>query len=178
MHNENEEKLKRRLKKLHELAKRGVDGEKETAERMFQKLLEKHKISIDEITDDQKKRTWFRHGVYPQRKLLVGIICAVCDVCEYYTRGRFSVGVDCSEYQRTQIELQFSIYKSALKRQIEATVIAFIWKNELHPKTTPQHTKREPSAEQLALIRAAEQMYDSIEKTKINPQLQNNGATQ
>ena len=48
--NEMDEKTIQRIKKLQALAERGVGGEKDTAERMLQKMLERNSIkSLDEL---------------------------------------------------------------------------------------------------------------------------------
>ena len=48
--NEMDEKTIQRIKKLQALAERGVGGEKDTAERMLQKMLERNGIkSLDEL---------------------------------------------------------------------------------------------------------------------------------
>ena len=48
--NEMDEKTIQRIKKLQTLAERGVGGEKDTAERMLQKMLERNGIkSLDEL---------------------------------------------------------------------------------------------------------------------------------
>lgn len=49
-----EEKTIQRIKKLQALAERGVGGEKETAAKMLQRLLEKNGIStLEELEEDE-----------------------------------------------------------------------------------------------------------------------------
>lgn len=43
--------MKERLRKIYELSVRGVDGERETAQRLLKNLLEKHGLSLSDITD-------------------------------------------------------------------------------------------------------------------------------
>ena len=44
------DKVKEKLTKVYELVKRGVEGERQSAEKMLKKLLEKYNISEDELT--------------------------------------------------------------------------------------------------------------------------------
>lgn len=43
---------KEHLKKLYELAMRGVDGEKEQAQAILKKLLKKYAMTLDELDED------------------------------------------------------------------------------------------------------------------------------
>lgn len=53
-----DERIAERIKKLQALAKRGVGGEKDTAEKMLQKMLEANGIkSLDELQDEQCEYT-------------------------------------------------------------------------------------------------------------------------
>ncbi len=52
--NEMDEKTIQRIKKLQALAERGVGGEKDTAERMLQKMLKRNGIkSLDELQSEE-----------------------------------------------------------------------------------------------------------------------------
>lgn len=52
--NEMDEKTIQRIKKLQALAERGVGGEKDTAEKMLQKMLKKNGIrSLDELQSEE-----------------------------------------------------------------------------------------------------------------------------
>lgn len=166
------EKIKRRMRKLLALAERGVGGEKDNANRMLKKLMLKHDITADSLISENKKRHWFKHGTYPQKRLLVAIICSVCDTQECLKRGRFTLGIDCTEYQRAQIELQWSVYKSALKEQIQAMVTAFIWKNEIRSKSGHVMNNEQLSEKDKERQRAASAIYHSIQRTSINPALE------
>ncbi len=48
------QKLQIKLRKIYELSQRGVEGEKENAQKMLNELLKKHNLSIDDIFPNAK----------------------------------------------------------------------------------------------------------------------------
>lgn len=59
-----DEKTIQRIKKLQALAERGVGGEKTTAEKMLQKMLEKNGISsLDELEEDELREIQIAAGI-------------------------------------------------------------------------------------------------------------------
>ena len=70
--NEMDEKTIQRIKKLQALVERGVGGEKDTAERMLQKMLKRNGIkSLDELQSEEPEYTLFSYNGKHERKLLV-----------------------------------------------------------------------------------------------------------
>lgn len=130
------DKLKRRLKKLLALAERGVDGEKETAQRMLDKTLEKHGLTLDDLEGEEMSTVWFRYQVGPHRKeLLIQLLAKIIGKDVYLLRSsskQRQVGVICTEYQRVQIELSHKIYERAFAREVQLAYTAFISCNELY----------------------------------------------
>lgn len=58
-----DEKTIQRIKKLQALAERGVGGEKDTAEKMLQKMLERNGIrSLDELQSEEYEYTLFSYN--------------------------------------------------------------------------------------------------------------------
>ena len=51
-----DDKKKQLLNKLKALAERGVGGEKETAQRKLQELMEKYEIDENDLSDDKKRK--------------------------------------------------------------------------------------------------------------------------
>ena len=54
-----DEKLKARLLKLQALAEQGVGGEAKNAKDILNRLLKKHKISLESLMDDEKTKYYF-----------------------------------------------------------------------------------------------------------------------
>ena len=55
-----DDKKKQLLNKLKALAERGVGGEKETAQRKLQELMEKYEIDENDLSDDKKEKYQFK----------------------------------------------------------------------------------------------------------------------
>ena len=53
-----DEKLKAKLLKLQALAEQGVGGEATNAKEILNKLLKKHKISLESLMDDEKSKDY------------------------------------------------------------------------------------------------------------------------
>lgn len=116
-----EEKTIQRIKKLQALAERGVGGEKETAAKMLQRLLEKNGIStLEELEEDEAEYFLFSYKGRHEIKLLKQCMYKVLgysDHTKYYrTRGtRQKIGIYCTKAQRIEIELEFEFYRNIQK---------------------------------------------------------------
>lgn len=73
-----DEKTMQRIKKLQALAERGVGGEKDTAEKMLQRMMEKNGIqSLNELQSEEYEYTLFSYNGKHERKLLAQCIYKV-----------------------------------------------------------------------------------------------------
>lgn len=161
------EKLVRRLKKILALAERGEGGEKDNAQRMLDALLEKHGISIEEIGSDEEKTCWFK---YPRgefnRRLLFQVIYAVCGDRTIWKNShkRNERAVECTEYERAQIQIRFDAYSRALPAELELAYDAFIQVNSIFPEAPEEGARAEADEEYLERLFA---MTKSMSKVAI-----------
>jgi hypothetical protein len=96
-----EEKTKQRIKKLQALAERGVGGEKDTAEKMLQKLLKKNGIStLAELEEDKKRHTLCisdgcleEIGEYESKERCLEILDEIEKICGQYLYAEGSAGL-------------------------------------------------------------------------------------
>jgi len=65
-------------RKIAALAERGIDGERNAAQEKLDALLEKHKLSITDISPDIRARVRFRVSGLEEIGLLAQIYCMVC----------------------------------------------------------------------------------------------------
>ena len=65
-----DDKKKQLLNKLKALAERGVGGEKETAQRKLQELMEKYEIDENDLSDDKKEKYQFKYKNEFEKKLI------------------------------------------------------------------------------------------------------------
>lgn len=129
-------KIQDKLKKLKALAERGVGGEKETAEALYKKLIEKYELSEELIEEEEIDRHWFRYDDFVDNKLLCQIFYKVTGNRTYWVKTdkrRRLIGVDCTNFELDQILFYYQFYKKHLQSEIEVFISAFFNVNDLFP---------------------------------------------
>ena len=129
-----------RLKKLKELALRGVGGEKEQANAILEKLMKKYNISVDELDESIKKIFEFKYNGKREYSILRQISYKVTNEKNntyIFTRGSSGrkiknlLGIECTEAQKVEIEFLFHFYKRLFEKEVDALLRAFIQKHAL-----------------------------------------------
>lgn len=153
------EELLRRLERVRALAERGVDGEKENAEALLQRLMIKYGITDEDIEDNSVQTYFIRYQTYWERKLLyqlaymhLGSGHAYGCVGTYTNRPRKKVGVECTPAQYIEIEADFEFYRAALEEEMSLFYTAFISKNNLFPP--PELASQDDADEEVDLVKA------------------------
>lgn len=158
-----EEKTMQRIKKLQALAERGVGGEKETATKMLQRLLEKNGISaLEELEKDEVEYFLFSYKGRHEIKLLKQCMYKVLgysDHTKYYrTRGtRQKIGIYCTKAQRIEIELEFEFYRNVFYEELSDFIEAFIQVQSIFPTDAPESSEdpRNLSEDELRVMQIA-----------------------
>jgi hypothetical protein len=129
-----------RLKKLYALAIRGVGGEKEQAQKLLEKLMQKYGVSLAELDEEQIKDFDIEvHGEF-ERKLLRQVVYKITgdpyDARDLvYTKSqrpcRTKMRVRCTEAQKIEVEFLLDFYKNLWQREVDALFLAFIHKHEI-----------------------------------------------
>lgn len=137
-----------KLKKIKELAERGVGGEKETAMKMYRKLLEKYELEEEEILEDRQTKHWFGYKTEWEERLLTQIFSKVTGSQSYFVytgqyKRRKKRGVMCTELEAAEISLLFEFYKEEYKREEEAFWLAFVSKNRIYRERTEEEKQEE-----------------------------------
>ena len=151
----NKEKL---LKKIKTLSERGVGGEKESAEKLLLQLMEKYKITEDEISEDSVEFEWFRYKDNIQKRLLNQVIYMILGNVNTYKRtgGRHKlVGAYCTAAQKFEIEMNFEFFRNAMEKELETFYTAFCHKNRLFP------------TEEIAMEKTSEDEISNLDALKI-----------
>lgn len=130
-----------KLKKIKELAEHGVNGEKETAIRMYKELKERYELEDEEIMTDAVTLRWFGYSTELEEDLLTQIFYKVTGSQTYHIyTGKYSRrkkrGCECTEIEAAEITLLFSFYKEELQRELKTFMIAFLNGNDLFPDET------------------------------------------
>ena len=138
-----DEKTIQRIKKLQALAERGVGGEKDTAAKMLQKMLEKNGISsLDELESEKYEYTLFsyrgKHEIKLLKQCIYKVLRAAGDRTSYRTRGtRQKIGIYCTKAQKIEIELEFEFYRNVFYEELSTFMDAFIQAQQIFPPDAP-----------------------------------------
>ena len=141
-----DEKTIQRIKKLQALAERGVGGEKDTAEKMLQKMLERNGIqSLDELQSEEPEYTLFSYNGKHERKLLVQCIYKVMTAAGemrcYHSKGkRQKLGIYCTKTQKLEIEMEFEFYRNVFYEELDIFMSAFINAQGIFPPDAPKNS--------------------------------------
>lgn len=112
-----DEKTMQRMRKLQALAERGVGVEKNAAEKMLQKMMEKNGIrSLDELQSEKYEYVLFPYNGKYEKKLLkqciYNVLTATGDRTYYRIKGkRQKLGIYCTEAQKIEIQMKFDLYR-------------------------------------------------------------------
>lgn len=133
-----ESKLLQKLSKIKLLSEQGVDGEREAAMRLLNKLMEKYGIDENEIqTADNPEFRWFKYKSRDplSHRLLSQIIYSVLGPGRYvYShKTRSILGCECNKSQAVEIEAKYHFYYAALIEDLKLFFEAFVHKNDIFP---------------------------------------------
>ena len=152
-----------RLKKLKELALRGVGGEKEQATAMLEKLIKKYGVSMDDLDETIEKDFEFTYHGKHEYKLLIQIAYKVKnEIPEIYPLVYTMSGrkcntkclILCTEAQKVEIDFLFEFYKSLWKKEVDFLMQAYIQKHRLFGDLKPGQKGMEMSEDDLRKMNA------------------------
>lgn len=130
-----DDKIRDRIRKLIELSKRGVGGEKENADAFLQTMLNKYGLTIDDFSDDVKIRykIWYKGPA--ENKIMFGTIRKVLGIGTVHYRHAYraknAISVEMTKIQFAEFDYLYTIYREEYKKQSAALVDSFISVNEL-----------------------------------------------
>lgn len=145
----NQDKIRTRAMKILALARRGERGEKEAAQSMLARLLEKHGMTMADLDDESESKQWVRlsyRGPF-EKKVLVAVACKVlcCGSLEVRVRkGAQNFEIELTRAQALEIELQWAIYRRELKKTLANSVTAFVHANSIY-SNAPTDAKKQAS---------------------------------
>lgn len=169
-----------RLKGVYNLALNGVDGEKDAAKKILDKLLQRYNLSIEDIGEEQPEIFAFTYHGKWQKNLLIQVAYKVLD-CQpsfYNVRAGNSkrispsqVGIKCTKYQRTEIMFLHDFYCQLWESEIDKLMLAFIYKHELWGtgEVDASNKSKSPSIEEMMKIQSMIDGLDSKSPLKQLP---------
>ena len=134
-----DDKKKQLLNKLKALAERGVGGEKETAQRKLQELMEKYEIDENDLSDDKKEKYQFKYKNEFEKKLIKQIAYRTVkkewsERMYTYSRGRGKRSImliECTKAEEIQLRIEYEFYKDLWKEEAEFLFNVFIQKHRI-----------------------------------------------
>ena len=168
----NDDKIRERIRKLYRLVEQGIGGEKENAQKILDKLLAKHGITLSEIVDDNHEEEFnvkFKGGF--EKRLLLQIVGKVRgrETMGYFDKGRLYF--ISTKMERVEILTLFSVYKKALSREFEDLFLAFIYQQDIFPpqKDDDQTKKddRPKTHEERSRLRKIASMMSTMNKVNV-----------
>lgn len=168
------------LKKLKALADRGVGGEKENAQQMLQRLMDKHGISLEDIEGEVKRRRDFFISD-EQMKFFKQVVGSVVGR-EYVYKSRRGdrrkkklIALDLTDADYIEIDAKFDFFWKAWEKDVLLFYKAFVQKNHLYSKPNDDEKEedddREYTAEEKAEFFRMAQMMAGMEKHNFQKQL-------
>lgn len=120
--------------KLLALARRGVGGERENAQRFLEKLLSKHGLTLADLDDATETPTphFFKYRGSTEKRLFVQLVCTVLGKNSFSRRRSGSnYVIEVTRAQAMEIELAFDVHRKALAKHLDRAFIAYIQTNRL-----------------------------------------------
>lgn len=169
-----DEKVQAKLRKLQALAERGVGGEKVNAQRMLDKLLARHGITVEDLSNERRETRWFPAANRFDRNLALQIMSKICDsstVDLWVSKARpKQIGVDVTPAEAIEFELHYDALRKALAECFKDAFVAFVQANRLFPSTRVGDYA-EPTDRDIAIMT----MASAITPTKVNQRLEHVG---
>lgn len=164
-------KIRERIVKLHKLVEQGIGGEKKNAQKILDKLLAKHEITLSEITDDDQEEEFIIKfkGSF-EKRLLIQIIRKIRN---RETMGCFNKNrlyFNSTKMEHVEILTLFSVYKNALSREFEDLFVAFIHQQDIFPPQKDDQAgtnDRSKTPEERGRIRKLASMMSTIDKVNV-----------
>lgn len=174
-----------RVKKILALARRGVGGEKTTAEAMLARLMSKYGLTIVDLDDQavERKKHWFKCSTEMERRLLSQIVCSVLgrrDVAIWRQKGKRDRAVELSPLEFAEVDVRFEACKPALRaelKKVESRVfVAFVHANHLSADTGDDEDAAAPvDLDELAAIIG---LMQGMKPVQVHRQIEHRAPTQ
>lgn len=134
------ERTLNKLRRIYELAIKGVGGEKSNAQAMLEKLLLKHGMSLDELTNSEEQvyEYYFPYRTDFERILILQIVAKVQDnhkISAWRYGRKKHVHVELTPSEFFEVDMLYGLYKRAWEAELEVTITAFLSVNNIFPES-------------------------------------------
>ncbi len=167
------DKIIQLAKKLKALADRGVDGEKINAEKMLQKIMKQHNLSMEDVEGEKKERAYFKVDKLQEQIFYQVVTSVVGSDYDSYTnphkRGKIILLVTASE--AIEIQMKYDFFWKLYHEELLIFRHAFIVKNRIFHPEGKTIDMDELSPEEKERHQRVSMMAESIRKGELNKQL-------
>ena len=179
------EEILDRLRKMKQLADRGVGGERENAERLLAEIAAQYGINLADLEGERLeyfsvtlKESWKRKmlsqlcALKRQELKRDGVSLANYRMAMWTTTKKKSYSVsNCTKAEWLELMAKLEVLSRAYKRQLDDFYEAFLMANDLLVEPDDDKQQKEPSREERSRLFRAVQMSMGIEKSQLNKQL-------
>lgn len=166
--------VRQRLEKLLALAKGGVGGEAENAQKMLDRIMAELGISVDMLTMEEVRRVEFKFRTVQERQILMAVYTKVMD-CTTIRYGEYkgTLLFNMTRMQEVETGMLYDIYRRAWKKEQEVALRAFIIANRIwHATDDPNIERPQRTPEQEREAEEARRRARLITPQTINKQLE------
>ena len=165
-----------KLRKLQTLSERGEGGEAENATKLLYQLMEKHGISLDEISNEVPKKQHYNHKGINQ-KFVLQIIASEIGNFSYYRqtgKGKKSyLHFTCTDSEFKFIVAKVNYYWKLLKEEQKLFFKAFIHSNDLYTKPSENDVLKEFTQKEIDEFYKIMKMADTIHPKPMHKLIEN-----
>lgn len=160
--------IEAKLRKLAEMVRQGVGGERDNAETIFDRLLKEHGLRREDFFDtgEAASRVNFSVATKRERSLLIQVAAKVlndrnADV--WSTRGKLSpLGFEMTKAQAAETRFLFGLYRQAWEVEAERLFLAFVNKHNIFPETPIAEPQKPMDRGELAKLKSMMDGMDSV----------------
>lgn len=167
------EKIKDRLLKLLELSRRGVGGERESAESMLAAMLKKHGMTMADLQSDDSQTidTVFTFVTDMEKRLLYQIAYQVVNGdFDAFKIGKGKRKLRLTRSHAAEVRVRYSVLVRALRDELKVFYSAFIMRNNIYPDSA-RKDKSEFTPEQLEQMEKVARMASGMDRVNIHKQI-------
>ena len=154
------QKVIAKIRKVQALAKKGAEGEQQSAAAQVDRMMKKYGLSEADLETEQRERAWFRYQTQLEMRLLQQVIYSTVGDCDIYERWAGQkrkrvhkvLGVDCTAAERVEIGIAFDFWKEAMETELARFFHAFVCRNQIFPP--PELAKENPNPEPVPIDEA------------------------
>ncbi len=127
------DQIREKLKKILELSKRGIDGEKDNAQRILDEMVKKYDTSLDELNSEVCKECYFPYKNNPEKELILYILRSISDK-EFRSYTDKTLGMELTVSENIQAEIMTVTLLRQYRKELKNLPRAFAVANQLYSK--------------------------------------------